>query len=189
MKRFIKKMITRTLCLVYQIPYTKGLYIGPGSKIVGGANVRLSESTQIMPNVMLCSNGGIIKIGKGSEIGMYSRIASVREVQVGNNVITGPHIFIADYNHEYSNPNVSIKFQGNKVVLRQANEPLVSIGDGTWLGTNVVIAGSFHIGKNCIIGANSVVTHDIPDYSVAVGIPAKVIKTYDFEKNEWIKIN
>ena len=142
-----------------------------------------------MPNVMLCSNGGIIKIGKGSEIGMYSRIASVREVQVGNNVITGPHSCSADYKHEYSNPNVSIKFQGNKVVLRQANEPLVSIGDGTWLGTNVVIAGSFHIGKNCIIGANSVVTHDIPDYSVAVGIPAKVIKTYDFEKNEWIKIN
>ena len=50
------------------------------------------------------------------------------------------------------------------------------IGDDTWIGTNVVIAGTVEIGKHCVIGANSVVTHDIPDYSVAVGCPAKVIK-------------
>ena len=52
----------------------------------------------------------------------------------------------------------------------------VSIGDDTWIGTNVVIAGTVEIGKHCVIGANSVVTHDIPDYSVVAGCPAKVIK-------------
>lgn len=52
----------------------------------------------------------------------------------------------------------------------------VSIGDDTWIGTNVVIAGTVEIGKHCVIGANSVVTHDIPDYSVVAGCPARVIK-------------
>lgn len=68
-------------------------------------------------------------------------------------------------------------------------KPTLSVGDDTWIGTNVVIAGNIHVGKHCVIGANSVVTKDIPDYSVAAGIPAKVIKRYDFDKGEWIKTN
>lgn len=52
------------------------------------------------------------------------------------------------------------------------------IGHGSWLGTNVVIVGNVHIGYNCVIGANSVVTKDIPDYCVAVGAPVKIIKKY-----------
>ena len=56
----------------------------------------------------------------------------------------------------------------------------VEIGDGTWIGENVCIIGA-SIGKQCVIGANSVVLKDIPDYCVAVGLPAKVIKKYNFE--------
>lgn len=63
--------------------------------------------------------------------------------------------------------------------------PNVHIGDGSWLGTHVVIAGNITIGKHCVIGANSVVTKDIPDYSVAVGIPAKVVKRYNFDTKCW----
>ena len=51
-----------------------------------------------------------------------------------------------------------------------------------------MIAGSIKIGKHCVIGANSVVTKDVPDYSVAAGAPCKVIKKYNFEKNEWEKV-
>ena len=67
-------------------------------------------------------------------------------------------------------------------------ESKVIIGEGSWLGTNVVVVGKVSIGKHCVIGANSVVTKDIPDYSVAAGIPAKVIKKYDFEKKEWVRV-
>ena len=59
------------------------------------------------------------------------------------------------------------------------------IGDDTWIGTNVVIAGTVVIGKHCVIGANSVVTHDIPDYSVVAGAPCKVIKQYNTETKQW----
>lgn len=159
-----------------------------GVESCGGAKISLSCNVQVMPNVMICSNGGEIRIDDGAEIGMYSRIASVCSVYIGKNVITGPHVFIADYNHEYSNPDIPIKFQGNNVSAEKSGESVVYIGDGTWLGTNVVIAGARHIGHNCVIGANSVVTSDIPDCCVAVGIPAKVIKKYDFKKKSWIKI-
>lgn len=66
--------------------------------------------------------------------------------------------------------------------------PNVHIGDGSWLGTHVVIAGNITIGKHCVIGANSVVTKDIPDYSVAVGIPAKVVKRYNFDTKCWERV-
>ena len=67
--------------------------------------------------------------------------------------------------------------------------PNVHIGDGSWLGTHVVIAGNITIGKHCVIGANSVVKHDIPDYCVAAGIPARIIKRYDFGTKSWRKTN
>ena len=59
----------------------------------------------------------------------------------------------------------------------------MSIGDGSYIGINAVIVGNVKIGKHCVIGANSIVTRDIPDYCVAVGSPAKIIKKY--EKNGW----
>lgn len=64
----------------------------------------------------------------------------------------------------------------------------VVIGDGSWLGKNVVVIGNVSIGKNCVIAANSVVTKDVPDYSIAAGIPARVIKRYDFDRKEWVKL-
>jgi acetyltransferase-like isoleucine patch superfamily enzyme len=62
----------------------------------------------------------------------------------------------------------------------------VEIGDGTRISENVCMLGA-RIGKNCVVGANSVVTSDIPDYCIVVGVPAKIIKRYDFHLNKWIK--
>ena len=64
----------------------------------------------------------------------------------------------------------------------------VSIGDGSYRGINSVIVGDVHIGKHCIVGAKSVVTNNIPDYCVAVGSPARIIKKYDFKRNKWMKV-
>jgi acetyltransferase-like isoleucine patch superfamily enzyme len=62
------------------------------------------------------------------------------------------------------------------------------IGDGAWLGENVCVIGA-SVGKQSVVGANSVVMQDIPDYCVAVGTPAKIIKRYSFEKKEWLRTN
>ena len=78
-------------------------------------------------------------------------------------------------------------FQGAKQINKNGHNELI-IGEGSWIGINVVIIGDVHVGKNCVIGANSIVINDIPDYSVAVGNPAKIIKKYDFEAKTWKKV-
>ena len=64
----------------------------------------------------------------------------------------------------------------------------IIIGEGCWIGQNVIVLPNVNIGDKCVIGANSVVTNDIPSYSIAVGMPAKVIKRYNFELHSWIKV-
>ena len=64
----------------------------------------------------------------------------------------------------------------------------VTIGDGTWIGINACVMGNVRIGKNCVIGANSVVTGDVPDYAVAVGSPARIVKLLDVESGKWIQV-
>lgn len=164
----------------------KGIYIGLHTKIDNGSNIVLGNNVSIMPYNMLVSHeNGSIKIGNNTEIGMFSRIAAVSEVKIGNDVITEPNIFIADYNHKYTDINKVIKNQG---VLVKGTIPKINIGDETWIGTNVVIVGTVSIGQHCVIGANSVVTKDIPDFSVAVGNPAQVIKKYDKKSKEWMVV-
>lgn len=80
-------------------------------------------------------------------------------------------MYITDCDHEYRNVVVPVIDQG---IVQKGQK--VSIGDGSYIGINAVIVGNVEIGKHCVIGANSVVTKDVPDYSVAVGSPAKVIK-------------
>lgn len=123
-------------------------------------------------------------MGDHTELGNHSVVSAFHSVTIGKGVLTGPHVYIADHNHCYENPNLPIYLQG----VSCKDNSRVEIGDGSWIGTNVVIVGNVSIGKQCVIGANSVVTHDIPDYSVAVGIPAKVIKQYDFSNNQWLKV-
>jgi acetyltransferase-like isoleucine patch superfamily enzyme len=120
-------------------------------------------------------------IGKGSILGNYNHIAAVRRVVLGDNVLTSDRVYMSDNLHGFENINVPIMHQP---VTFKAE---VSIGDGSWIGENVCIIGA-KIGKNCIIGANAVVISDIPDYSVAVGIPARVIKKYDLKDRIWVKI-
>ena len=92
-------------------------------------------------------------------------------MEIGEKVLLSPNIYITDCDHEYRNIDIPVIDQG----IVQIGQT-VSIGDGSYIGINTVIVGNVKIGKRCVIGANSVVTKDVPDYSVAVGSPAKVIK-------------
>lgn len=181
----VKRILSPVMCLRHGIKNHKGyVYIGKGCKFVNPIGVHLERDVSIMPYTMLVclKKSSQITIGENTQIGMFSRIGSLNNVDIGNEVLTGPHIFIADYNHEYRDIEKSVMNQGNYVSKMGGG---IKIGDGTWLGTNVVIAGSIQIGKHCVIGANSVVTKDIPDYCVAAGIPCKIIKKYNFLTKKW----
>lgn len=90
---------------------------------------------------------------------------------MGKKVLLSPNVYITDYDHEYRNLEVPVIDQG---IVQKGQA--VSIGDGSYIGINTVIVGNVKIGKHCVIGANSVVTKDVPDFCVAVGTPARVIK-------------
>lgn len=123
-------------------------------------------------------------MGDNIRIAHHFQISCANRVEIKSNVNIGPFVFITDHNHKFENPNIPIKDQG---IYMMENTSAI-IGEDTWIGTKVTIVGNVHIGKHCVIGANSVVTKDIPDYSIAVGSPAKVVKHYDFDRKEWVKI-
>ncbi|MDD5794327.1 MAG: acyltransferase, partial [Clostridiales bacterium] len=125
----------------------------------------------------------LIEIGEGSNIGRRCEISAANKIIIGKNVLIAPNVFISDCSHEYEDVNKPIMYQGLNSVHNE-----VYIGDGSWIGINSVICGNIKIGKNCVIGSNTIVKSDIPDYSVAVGAPAKIVKMYDFEDKKWKRV-
>lgn len=119
-------------------------------------------------------------IGDGTCIGNFNHIYATKSIVIGKNVLTADRVYISDNLHGYEDITLPIIHQPIKQI------GTVVIGDGSWLGENVCVVGA-KVGNNCVIGANSVVTKDIPDYCVAVGSPAKIIKRYCFEKSKWLK--
>lgn len=136
-------------------------------------------------------NGDVINekkliIGDNCIMGDYVHIVANKFVKIGTNVLIASRVFITDSNHgSYHGDNQSKpEEQPNS---RPMNYAPVAIGDNVWIGENVSIMPGVYIGNGSIIGANSVVTKNIPDECIAAGIPAKVIKRYNSEKELWIK--
>lgn len=119
-------------------------------------------------------------IGDGTYIGNIAHIYCTSKIEIGENVLIADRVYISDNLHSYKDINTPIIAQP----IMQVNE--VYIGDGAWIGENVCVIGA-DIGKQSVIGANSVVTKSIPDFCLAAGAPAKIIKRYSFEKQAWLK--
>lgn len=115
-------------------------------------------------------------------VGSTTMISAAKSIRIKKNVLISQHCFIGDHNHEYKDINTPIRYQG-------LNASPIVIDEGAWIGANVTVASGVKIGKNAVIGANSVVTKDIPDYCVAVGLPAKVIKKYNFKDKKWERVD
>ena len=152
-------------------------------KITGAQFIKIGNNVNILSKVWLDANkidenSPQIIIGDRTRINRYSTISAVRDVQIGNNVIIGERAYISDNTHQYENIYLPIRDQEIKF------NKSVHIGDESWLGANVTILGA-KIGKHCVIGTSSLVTNDIPDYCVAVGTPAKVVKRYNFNTKMW----
>lgn len=144
-------------------------YIAIGSETMIGPHVTLSAG--MVPG-QICLTNPVVKIGDRCLIGRGSGIVGHLSVEIGNDVWTGHYVYITDQNHGYADQSIPISEQ------TQPERP-VSIGDGSWIGHGTVVLPGAHIGHHVVIGANSVVSGVIPDYSVAVGAPAKVIKRTD----------
>jgi acetyltransferase-like isoleucine patch superfamily enzyme len=146
-------------------------YIHIGAKTMIGEHVALSAG--MMPG-QKCLTNPVVKIGDRCLIGRGSGIVGHLSIVIGNDVWTGHHVYITDQSHGYEDISRPISEQSQP-------ERAVSIGDGSWLGHGVVVLPGAKIGKHVAVGANSVVTGELPDFCVAVGSPARVIKQYTNE--------
>lgn len=109
-----------------------------------------------------------LRIGNNAQIGANSRIGP--SVSIGNDVVMGPDVVLMTTAHAFENPQVPIRLQGALPV-----KPIV-LEDDVWIGTRVVVLPGVRLGKGCIIGANSLVTKDVPPLAIVGGSPAKVIR-------------
>ena len=128
-------------------------------------------------------NAPRIVIKDGCEISQRCVISAVHRVQLEKYVSVGDNVRIADYGYQYRQAGLPIHQQG-----ADAFENTVIIGQSTRLSTNVVVEGNVHIGRGCLIQANSYVCGDIPDYCVAMGNPAHVVRLFDRESGQWLDV-
>ena len=145
-----------------------------------GSNVNVAYKTWLAAVPHTGASKCELIIGDGSSIGNFNHIYATQSIIIGKNVLTADKVYISDNLHSYENVLLPIMKQPIKQIA------IVVIGDGCWLGENVCVIGA-SVGKNSVIGANSVVTRDIPDFCIAVGSPAQVIKRYCFENEKWLK--
>lgn len=108
-------------------------------------------------------------IGDGTSIQPHVHIAVAGKMEIGRNVLMGSRVFITDHDHVFDDPSLPVGEQALAVAP-------VKIEDFAWLGENVVVLKGVTIGHHAVVGANSVVTHDIPPFAVAAGVPARVIR-------------
>lgn len=151
--------------------------------IEGPENIHLGDEVYIAAQSCLAAprpaHGSCrLEIGDGSQIGRFNHIYATNSVVIGRRVLTANGVYISDNLHGYQDPETPVR-----------DQPLVQlgatvIGDGSWLGHNACVIG-VRVGRQCVIGANAVVLRDLPDYSVAVGAPARIVRRYDAEGGKW----
>jgi acetyltransferase-like isoleucine patch superfamily enzyme len=112
-----------------------------------------------------------IRIGAGTSLNMGVMVAAAELVEIGEYCMFANGCFITDSNHRFDDPNKPVPWQGF------TSKGPTRVGDNVWCGANVVIGSGVTVGERCEIGANSVVTHDLPPFSIAAGAPAEVIRT------------
>jgi len=151
-------------------------------RIFIGSKVLISYYGWLAANPLTGNTDCRLIIGDGTYVGRFSHIYATSKIEIGKKVLIADKVYISDNLHGYKNIHLPVIDQP----VVQAGEVL--IGDGAWLGENVCVVGA-SVGRNSIIGANSVVTKDIPDHCIAVGAPAQIIKRYNFELKDWQKTN
>lgn len=118
-------------------------------------------------------------IGKNVEINDSCHIAALHSITIGHNVLIASQVYITDHDHGKITKEELIKHPNERALVYAA----VTIEDDVWIGEKVTILKGVTIGKGSVIGTGAVVTKDVPPYSVAAGIPARVLKSFDIVKN------
>lgn len=169
----------------------KNLHVGKDVKFGNKRLISFENNCDIANQVVfapLVSNNGQtypseISVGNNVHFGTQDRIASKDSVVIEENVLFVAFVHITDHSHEYHDISRPVSMQGvmgkGKVVIKE----------GAWLAFGCHVLSGVTVGEHSVVAANSVVTKDVPAYSVVSGNPARVISRYNFEKKCWEKCN
>ena len=137
--------------------------------------LEVGEQTLFEPDVWLTlPPPGRIRIGAGAFLNIAVMVAAVELVEIGDHCMLANGCFVTDANHRFDDPERPITWQGF------STKGPTRIGANTWLGAHVVVTSGVTIGERCVVGANSVVTQDLPPRSIAAGVPARVLREAEY---------
>jgi acetyltransferase-like isoleucine patch superfamily enzyme len=151
--------------------------IEPPVRLAGEARITIGNDVFVGSGSWLQTlerpgHSGVLEIGDGTSIAGQCVLSAAVSVRLGRKVLLARNVYVSDHIHTYDDPTRAVLEQGISRL-----EP-VEIEDGAWLGQNVVVCPGVTIGRGAVVGANSVVLHDVPDHAVAVGAPAVVVKQF-----------
>ena len=159
---------------------SRAALLAPQGVIYNERYLSIGDETMIGPNVCLTAgisaeqvmlHAPVVTIGRKCIIGRGSHIIGHWSIELGDEIQTGPYVYITDQNHSYENPDQPVGWQ-------TPTEAAVRIGSGSWLGANVVILPGTVLGRNTTVAAGAVVRGTFPDHVVLGGVPAKVLRHF-----------
>jgi acetyltransferase-like isoleucine patch superfamily enzyme len=137
--------------------------------------LEVGSGTLFEPDVWITAPGDArVRIGSGTFLNIAVMVAAVELVEIGAHCMFANGCFITDGNHRFDAPDKPVPWQGFD------SKGPTRVGDNVWCGANVVITSGVTVGERCVIGANSVVTGDLPPRSIAAGVPAKVLREVEY---------
>ena len=171
----------------------KKAYLGRGSRVIGTRLIEVGEKLSIGRYAWIevvdlysgMSDSPVIRLGKGFHASERLHISAVNRVEVGDDCLFGSGVYISDHNHGSYKGEEQSHASEPPVARKLVSHGPVVIGSKVWIGDNVTIAGSVRIGDGVVVGANSVVTRDVPDNVIVGGIPAKILKKFNFSSEKW----
>lgn len=155
--------------------FARGRLNGDVLGMLRDGRLELGPQVFLEPGVWLTAGDhGRIRVGGGTFLNQGVMVASEGLVDIGEHCMAANGCLITDGSHRFEDPDTPVPWQGF------TTKGPTRIGDNVWLGANVVVTSGVTIGRRSVIGANSVVTDDVPPYSIAAGTPAKVLRTISY---------
>lgn len=160
----------------------KNIVIRKGAKLDGAKYIKIGNNVTISRNCLIetkYSHGGrnyspLLTIGDSCSFGENCHITCVGSITIGHHLLTGRRVLISDNNHGTIDAESLKKPPMDRPLARKGD---IVIGNNVWIGENACVLSGVTIGDGAVIAANAVVTHDVPAYSLAAGVPAQIVKT------------